>query len=71
MRFLLPLPLLALVLPLGADEIRMRDGRVIDGEVRSEAGSTEVTVVTRVGGMNATLHLKAADVLFVSGWPGG
>lgn len=64
MRYLLPL--LAVVLPLGADEIRMRDGRVIDGEVKSEAGSSVVTVVTRAGGMSATLHLKAADVLAIS-----
>ena len=45
-----------------ADEVRMRDGRVIDGEVTSPPGASEVVVVTRAGGMNATLHLQAAEV---------
>lgn len=51
---------------LGADEVRMRDGRVIDGEVTSPAGASEVIVVTRAGGMSATLRLKAADVLAIT-----
>lgn len=67
MRYLIPLlacsPFVAV--SLAADEVRMRDGRVIDGEVLSEAGAAEVTVVTRAGGMSATLHLKSADVLAI------
>ena len=49
-----------------ADEVRLRDGRLIEGEVTSPTGASEVVVVTRAGGMSATLHLKAADVLKIT-----
>lgn len=63
---LLVLALLSAASLASADEVRLRDGRIIDGEVLSQPGDSEVTVTTRVGGMSATLHLRPSEVLSIS-----
>lgn len=62
------LGLLALTLasPLAADEISLKDGRTIDGEVISQPGDPDVVVTTRVGGISATIRLKHADVIAIT-----
>jgi len=47
---------------LHADEITLKDGRVIDGEVLSPAGIDQVEIRTRTGGMVAVLHVKAGEI---------
>ncbi len=51
---------------LSADEIRLADGRVIEGEVISIPDSKDVDIRTRSGGMTAVIHLKAADIASVT-----
>ena len=71
MKNLLPIPWLVaasctgLLSALSADEIIVKDGRVIDGQVLSPAGSERVEIRTRIGGMVAVLHLKAEEVVAV------
>ncbi len=62
------LGLLALTLtsPLAADEISLKDGRTIDGEVLSQPGDSDVVVQTRVGGISATIRLKNAEVIAIT-----
>ena len=50
---------------LSADEITLKDGRIIDGQVVSPAGSERVEIRTRTGGMIAVLHLKAEEVVAI------
>ena len=66
------LPVLALliagVIPsvLTADEVSLRDGRVIEGDVVAVPESKDVDVRTRIGGMTAVIHLKGADIVKIS-----
>lgn len=52
-----------------ADEIRLADGRVIEGEITSTPDSKDVDIRTRSGGMTAVIHLKAADIAKVTYGP--
>ena len=47
---------------LRADEITLKDGRVIDGEVLSKPGEDKVEIRTRTGGMVAVLHVKVGEI---------
>ena len=51
---------------LQADEIKLKDGRVIDGDVLSVPGEPLVEFKTRVGGMTAVLHFKATDIVAIT-----
>ncbi len=51
---------------LQADEITLKDGRVIDGDVQSVPGEPLVEFKTRVGGMTAVLHFKASDIVTIT-----
>lgn len=68
MKYLLPAAWIAAVSitaplgALGADEISLKDGRVIDGEVLSHPGDEQVEIRTRTAGMIAVLHVKAGDI---------
>ena len=62
----LALALLSAVPLVHADEVHLRDGRIIEGEVLSQPGDGDVTITTRAGGMSATLHLRASEVLSIS-----
>lgn len=65
---LIPLVVSSLVALIGpasvalGDEIRMTDGRVIEGEITSTPEAKDVDIKTRSGGMTAVMHLKAADI---------
>jgi membrane protein involved in colicin uptake len=51
-----------LPVPLSGDEIRLKDGRTVEGEITSAPGASEVTIVAHAGGMDATLHFKANEI---------
>ena len=68
----MPVVMSSLVALMGAasvaigDEIRMADGRVIEGEITSAPESKDVDIKTRSGGMTAVIHLKAADITTIT-----
>lgn len=66
MKYLLPTALALLsVAVVPADEISLKDGRVIDGEVMSQPGEATVEIKTRTGGMTAVLHVKASEIVAI------
>ncbi len=61
---LLLVPLALTAMPsLAADEVRLKNGRVIEGDVESQPGADEVLVSTHSHGLTATLHFKASEVV--------